>query len=259
LELREAGEHEMKSVGPIVDDRDIDLFRDDDCVGSAPPAITSVQLANDLHFVIKRHVSVPGRLFDVIVGVSILVVCMPIFVILAIAVKLDSPGPVLFRQTRSGQGGRPFKILKFRTMIEGSDHEFEQLLAANPDLSLEFGERAKLTSDPRVSRLGRILRPLGLDELPQIINVIRGDMSIVGPRPIAVGEETRYGAKAGLLWSVKPGLTGVWQLNGRNDTTYAERVAFDMSYMQKKSVRFDAALLALTVVKFLGGRLHGGY
>jgi len=249
----------MANVRPILDDRgrevlEIELL-DEHLAGED----SSISLEPDLRLIVQPHNSAAGRLFDVAIAVAILIIFLPVFVLLAIATRVDSPGPILFRQPRSGLSGAPFTILKFRTMRDGGDAALATLLETDETLSLEFEERAKLAADPRVSRLGRILRPLGLDEIPQLINVLRGEMSLVGPRPIALGEEVRYGDKAPLLWSVKPGLTGVWQLNGRNDTTYEERVDFDMSYVHAKSVRFDAELLAKTVVKFLRGRLHGGY
>lgn len=248
----------MVSVEPIVYDRHLRVL-EDDLPERQLRDDSSIVLEPDLRLVIEPHRSAVGRLFDLVVGGAILVLCLPVLAFLAIATRLDSPGPIFFRQTRSGQNGDPFTILKFRTMCEGGDDVLEQILSDDPSLSAEFDERAKLAEDPRVSRVGRVLRPLGLDELPQLVNVVRGDMSIVGPRPIAIGEEERYGEKAALLWSVKPGLTGVWQLNGRNDTTYDERVDYDMSYVRAKSVRFDAQLLAQTSVRFLRGRLHGGY
>ena len=229
-------------------------------VPSAPAQDRStVTLEPDLHLVITPYASRWVRLFDIAVASVALVISSPVMILLAIAIKLDSEGPVFFRQVRSGRSGVPFTIFKFRTMCVDSDDVLVSLLDSDESLRNEFAKVAKLTQDPRVSRIGRRLRPSGLDELPQLFNVLRGDMSIVGPRPISHGEEERYGHKAHLLWSVNPGLTGLWQLSGRNDTTYAERVELDMEYVRKKSVGSDIHLFRKTVTLFLTGRLSGGY
>lgn len=220
---------------------------------------STIVLEPDLHLVVTPFVSRRVRSFDIAVASMALVITSPLLILLAVATKLDSKGPVLFRQVRSGRGGVPFTIFKFRTMCVDSDDVLVSLLDTDESLREEFDELAKLTQDPRVSRLGRRLRPSGLDELPQLFNVLLGDMSIVGPRPLSLGEEERYGHKAQLLWSVKPGLTGLWQLSGRNDTTYGERVELDMAYVRKKSVASDIRLFRKTVVLFLTGRLSGGY
>lgn len=223
------------------------------------PDWSTISLEPDLHLVVTPYVSRGVRVFDIVISLTALLITSPLMILLAIAIKRDSEGPVLFRQVRSGRGGVPFTIIKFRTMCVASDRILETLLDEDESLRNEYADLAKLTRDPRVSTIGRRLRPTGLDELPQLFNVLRGDMSIVGPRPLSLGEEERYGDKAALLWSVKPGLTGLWQLNGRNDTTYEERIEFDMTYVQKKSVGADIGLFCQTVVSFLTGRLRGGY
>lgn len=220
---------------------------------------STITLEPDLHLVVTPYASRRVRLFDIAVASAALVITSPVMMVLAIATKLDSRGPVFFRQVRSGRSGVPFTIFKFRTMCVDSDDVLVSLLDTEESLRSEFADLAKLTQDPRVSRIGRRLRPSGLDELPQLFNVLRGDMSIVGPRPLSLGEEERYGRKAGLLWSVKPGLTGLWQLSGRNDTTYEERVELDIAYVRMKSVASDIRLFRKTVALFLTGRLSGGY
>ena len=246
----------MTNVQPVDDGPKLYVVMTVQAHGQDRSAIT---LEPDLQLVITPYASRRVRLFDIAVASGALLIVSPVMMALAIATKLDSEGPVFFRQVRSGRSGVPFTIFKFRTMCVASDDVLVSLLDEDESLRNEFAHLAKLTQDPRVSRIGRRLRPSGLDELPQLFNVLRGEMSIVGPRPLSLGEEERYGDKADLLWSVKPGLTGLWQLSGRNDTTYDERVELDMTYVRKKSLESDIRLLHKTVALFLTGRLSGGY
>jgi exopolysaccharide production protein ExoY len=157
------------------------------------------------------------------------------------------PGPVVFRQLRIGAGGRVFRVLKFRTMRTDADAMLARLLAANPVARREWMARQKLEVDPRVTALGNFLRRSSIDELPQLLNVLKGEMSLVGPRPSVPDESDRYGFRLRSYLSVKPGLTGLWQVSGRNNTTYAHRVALDVSYSRKLSLALDFKILLATI------------
>lgn len=175
---------------------------------------------------------------------------LPAVLVIASLVKLDSPGPALHRRRVVGLNGRPFGALKFRTMVVDGD----SLLAARPDLTQELATAHKIKDDPRVTRLGRILRKYSLDELPQLINVLRGDMSLVGPRMISPDELREYGRWAMNLLTVRPGLTGLWQVSGRSDISYEGRVRLDMFYIRNYSLWLDLQLIAWTVPAVLRGR-----
>jgi lipopolysaccharide/colanic/teichoic acid biosynthesis glycosyltransferase len=172
-----------------------------------------------------------------------LVLISPLLLILAVIVKLDSPGPVLYRRRVMGRGGTQFDAFKFRTMLVNGD----EILAAHPELQAEWEREQKLRNDPRITRSGQWLRKLSLDELPQLFNVLHGQMSLVGPRMIAPVEVTRYGNDAAELLTVKPGITGLWQVSGRSDLGYADRARLDMEYVRTRSFRLDLTLLLLTL------------
>jgi lipopolysaccharide/colanic/teichoic acid biosynthesis glycosyltransferase len=172
-----------------------------------------------------------------------LVLISPLLLILAVIVKLDSPGPALYRRRVMGQGGTQFDAFKFRTMLVNGD----EVLAAHPELRAEWEREQKLKDDPRITRSGRWLRKLSLDELPQLFNVLRGQMSLVGPRMIAPVEQARYGDDATELLTVKPGITGLWQVSGRSDLGYADRARLDMEYVRTRSFWLDLKLLLLTL------------
>ncbi|MEM6750257.1 MAG: undecaprenyl-phosphate galactose phosphotransferase WbaP [Planctomycetota bacterium] len=172
----------------------------------------------------------------------------PLLLSIALAIRLDSPGPVFFRQTRIGEKGRAFQILKFRSMVQDADRALEQRLADCPDARRQWAWDRKLRSDPRITRVGRFLRKTSLDELPQLWNVVRGEMSLVGPRPIVEDEVRLYRKDFGLYKRVRPGLTGLWQTSGRNAVRYRERVAMDVYYVRNWSIWLDLYLLAKTAM-----------
>lgn len=187
------------------------------------------------------------RLFDLTVASLALVVLSPVFAVIAVAIKIWDPGPVFFAHVRIGQNGRAFLCLKFRTMIPQSKQVLEYFLASDPEAKREWSVTRKLKYDPRVTRFGRILRRTSLDELPQLINVVRGDMSLVGPRPIVKSELTYYGRRKSDYLSVRPGITGLWQVSGRSDTNYPERVSLDLEYIRTMSLFKDCIILLRTV------------
>lgn len=190
------------------------------------------------------------RAVDIVLATLGIVVLAPLMAAVAVAVKVDSPGPVLFRQKRLGAGGRPFTIYKFRSMRSDA----EEVLRSNPELLERYiANNYKLPEgqDPRVSRLGRFLRKSSLDELPQLFNVIRGDMSLVGPRPIVPKELEEYGDRASVFLAVKPGVTGYWQISGRSEIGYPQRAELDIHYVVSWSLVLDFRILVLTIPHIL--------
>ena len=188
------------------------------------------------------------RIFDVILSVIALVLLSPVFLITMIIIKLDSKGKVIFGHERIGKGTKSFKIYKFRTMYENSSEIFESF---SEEQKREFYINFKLDNDPRITRVGSFLRKTSIDELPQLINIIKGDMSIVGPRPIISKEIEKYGDCFETVFSVVPGLTGYWQANGRSDTTYDERVEMDMYYVKNRTLLLDIKIIIKTFISVL--------
>lgn len=187
------------------------------------------------------------RFFDLTFAVLALTATFPLMIVIILTIRMSSEGPALYRQRRIGRRGRPFDCLKFRTMVPDADSVLADLLDADPELRQEFREKHKLTNDPRITRIGQFLRRTSLDELPQFINVLKGDMSVVGPRPIVAEETERYGQFLPIVLSVRPGITGLWQVSGRNDTTYEERVWLDQTYVLNRSVLLDLRIILKTV------------
>jgi len=178
------------------------------------------------------------------------VLISPLLILLALIVKLDSPGPVIYRRRVMGRGGTQFDAWKFRTMVINGD----EILAAHPNLKVKWERDQKLEDDPRVTRSGNWMRKLSLDELPQLFNVLRGQMSLVGPRMFAPVERVRYGDAVDEILSVKPGITGLWQVSGRSNLSYADRARLDLEYARTRSVWMDLKLLLLTVPAVLQKR-----
>lgn len=185
-------------------------------------------------------------MLDVVLAVVILLLLFPVFLLLMLLVKCSSKGPVFYKQLRVGQGSRGFHLYKFRTMFVGSDAILAAFLATDEEAREEWAEHYKLRSDPRVTRLGAILRRTSLDELPQIVNVLQGHMSFVGPRPIVHDEIWRYGRAYALYAAAKPGITGLWQVSGRGTVSYATRVSLDVKYVTTWSLLHDLKVLVKT-------------
>lgn len=187
------------------------------------------------------------RPLDFLGAIAGLVIMAPVLVMAALAIRLSSRGPVIYSQTRVGRDGRPFRCHKLRTMANDADRQLQHLL--DQDAYVDQWRRAcKLDDDPRVTRVGRLLRATDLDELPQLWNVLRGDMSLVGPRPVPDDEAERYGADLATVLSVRPGMTGMWQVGGRHQVSYDERIALDVRYVESRNVRTNIRLLVRTVV-----------
>jgi Undecaprenyl-phosphate galactose phosphotransferase WbaP len=191
------------------------------------------------------------RLMDLILATFLIVTLAPLLFIIAVLIKLDSAGPAVYSQWRIGRGGRPFRMRKFRTMVRDADAVLGEYLDEHPLEAAEWESNQKLKNDPRVSRVGALLRKTSFDELPQLWNVIVGQMSLVGPRPIVDAEVPKYRDSFGLYTRVVPGLTGIWQVSGRSNTTYEERVALDAYYVRNWSPWLDIYLIARTVAVIL--------
>jgi Undecaprenyl-phosphate galactose phosphotransferase WbaP len=210
----------------------------------------------------RPRVVAPGaqrikRILDVLVAAFLLVLAFPFGLVIALAIVLETRGPVFFAHTRIGKGNRLFRLWKFRSMVVNADAVLDQYLEQHPDLRSEWARSYKLKDDPRVTRVGRLLRRSSLDELPQLVNVLRGEMSMVGPRPIVEEEVPKYGPAFSLYSQVSPGLTGLWQVSGRNDTSYRRRTDLDSKYIQEWTIRMDLLVLWKTVRVVLFG--HGAY
>jgi exopolysaccharide production protein ExoY len=197
------------------------------------------------------------RMFDVVSALAAIVALFPMFTILWIAVRLERPGPVLFRQSRIGFDGREFACLKFRTMEVDAERALREYLANNEDARREWLTTHKLRSDPRITAFGRFLRRSSLDELPQLFNVLMGHMSIVGPRPIVAEEVPLYREHFDDYASARPGLTGLWQISGRNTTSYPQRVAYDVEYLTNWSFIRDVRIILATFMHLWEG--NGAY
>ena len=202
------------------------------------PELAGVSLATDTY----RGM----RYVDAIVALIAFVLILPVLVLIALAIKSTSPGPVIFAHDRVGLGGRMFSCLKFRSMALDADDSLIALLASDPAIGVEWTQAHKLRNDPRITRVGGFLRKTSLDELPQLLNVVRGEMSPVGPRPIVLAEIYRYGRYIRHYCSVRPGITGLWQINGRNNVSYARRVALDVLYVRSRSLRLNLYILGMT-------------
>lgn len=195
-----------------------------------------------------------SRGLDILIASLALLFFLPLFIVIAIAIKCTDPGPVFFRHRRVGLGGKTFGCWKFRSMVIDAEARLEQILCSDPEAAREWAEHQKLTNDPRVTALGNFLRRSSLDELPQLFNVLMGEMSIVGPRPIVENEAARYGQHFALYCLVRPGITGLWQISGRSDIRYFERVLLDVRYVSSRSMMRDLKIIVLTVPSVLAAR-----
>lgn len=194
------------------------------------------------------------RGFDIVGAAAGIVLLSPLFIMLAMLVKFSDGGRVFYGHRRIGRNGNVFHCLKFRTMVENGDQVLAAYFAGNPQSRDEWIATRKLQNDPRVTRVGAVLRKLSLDELPQIFNILRGDMSIVGPRPVVKDELELYGPAADYYLQSRPGLTGLWQVSGRNDVSYGTRVAFDRHYVENWSFVFDLKIIIKTVPAVFSSR-----
>jgi exopolysaccharide production protein ExoY len=194
------------------------------------------------------------RSLDIALATSGLITLFPLFGLVACLIKVHDGGPVLYRHIRLGHGRRSFPCLKFRTMVSNADDVLADHLRRSRAAAEEWAATHKLKSDPRITPVGAALRKLSIDELPQLINVLRGEMSIVGPRPIVFDEIRMYGANIDFYFCARPGLTGAWQVNGRSDESYEQRVTLDRGYVENWSLRADLRIVAKTIPALLAAR-----
>lgn len=199
------------------------------------------------------------RLFDITFSLSVLIVFAPVYLLLIGLIALSSRGPVFYVQARVGKNYKPFGCIKFRTMVRNADEVLMEMMETSPGLRQEFQSNFKLRRDPRVTRIGRFLRITSLDEFPQFLNVLKGDMSVVGPRPVVTEELERYGHYADRAFSIRPGITGLWQVSGRNDIPYPRRVQIDIYYVNFRSLFMDLWIVARTIGVILYPKDNGAY
>lgn len=220
------------------------IFDSSDCRPS--PLAATTDEGQGFEWQPRRLSRATKRGIDVSLAVLLLVVFAPLVCLVAALIRMSGPGPVVFKHPRVGRSGRVFPCLKFRTMHVDAPERLRALLASDSALARQWADRQKLDWDPRVTNIGRILRETSLDELPQLINVLCGDMSLVGPRPVTPAELQRYGSSAALYLQVRPGLTGLWQVSGRNLMSYDSRVQLDRDYVTNWRLSADLRILART-------------
>ena len=205
--------------------------------------VTNSNIRRNLYLGIKRT-------FDCIASLVAFIVLLPVFLIIAVAIKAESKGKVFYKHKRIGKNGKYIYVLKFRTMYTDAQERLAELLK-DPKVAKEWSENFKLHNDPRVTKVGNFLRKTSLDELPQLINIMNGDMSIVGPRPIIDGEIDKYGKMKSKFLSVTPGLTGWWACNGRSQTNYANRIILEMYYVNHQCISLDIKIIFKTIISVI--------
>jgi lipopolysaccharide/colanic/teichoic acid biosynthesis glycosyltransferase len=206
-----------------------------------------------------RRSDIAKRLFDIVFSLSVLILCAPIYLILAAAIACTSSGSIFYVQERVGRDYRHFGCIKFRTMVPNADRVLDEMMARSADLRQEFSENFKLKHDPRITKIGKFLRITSLDEFPQFINVLKGEMSVVGPRPLVPEEIEKYGNSIDKVLTIRPGITGLWQVSGRNDIPYAQRIRIDVSYVKRRNFWLDLRIVIATVAVMLMPKNNGAY
>ena len=193
------------------------------------------------------------RLIDILGGLVGIVLLIPVTLCVYLARKIlkEDDGPLFYEQLRIGKNGKKFRLYKFRSMCIDADKKLKEYLAENEEARKEFEENQKLKDDPRITKIGNFLRKTSLDELPQMINILKGEMSFIGPRPVVDGEIEKYGANKNKFLSIKPGLTGYWQANGRSNTTYAERIDMELYYVDNQSLWLDIKIFFKTFISVI--------
>lgn len=199
------------------------------------------------------------RAFDIVFSLTVLILFSPLYLSIIFLITLSSPGPVFYVQERIGKNYKPFGCIKFRTMVRNADEMLLQLMENSPQLRREYEGDFKLRRDPRVTFVGQFLRITSLDEFPQFFNVLRGDMSVVGPRPVVDEEIARYGRYADRVLSIRPGITGLWQVSGRNDVPYPRRVQLDLYYVNNRNLGVDLWIIIKTIGVVLFPKGNGAY
>ncbi len=206
----------------------------------------SITVANSIYLFVKR-------VFDLIISAFLLIVLSPLFLVIILAIKLDSKGKAIYTQTRIGQNGKTFKLYKFRSMIVDADKVLFELLEKNPEMKMEYDIHKKLKNDPRVTKVGKIIRKLSMDELPQLLNVFNGEMSLIGNRPYLEREIKDMGKYYDEIVKTKPGITGYWQVNGRSKTTFRSRCKMEADYSKRASLKLDMQIFLKTFKVLIKG------
>lgn len=199
------------------------------------------------------------RVFDVVFSLAVLVLFSPVYLLLALLIGLSSPGPIFYVQERVGKNRRRFGCIKFRTMVVNADEVLLQMMETSPCIREEFEDNFKLRYDPRITWIGKFLRVTSLDEFPQFWNVLKGDMSVVGPRPLVVEELHKYGVHIDSILTIRPGITGLWQVSGRNNIPYPRRVQMDLYYVHFRTFVTDLWLIVKTIGVVVFPRDNGAY
>lgn len=206
----------------------------------------SIAVTNSIYLFVKR-------VFDFIISSILLIVLSPLFLVIILAIKLDSKGKAIYTQTRIGQNGKTFKLYKFRSMIVDADKVLFELLDKNPDMKMEYDIHKKLKNDPRVTKVGKLIRKLSIDELPQLFNVFNGEMSLIGNRPYLEREIKDMGKYYDEIVKTKPGITGYWQVNGRSQTTFRSRCKMEADYSKRASLKLDMQIFLKTFKVLIKG------
>lgn len=209
-----------------------------------------------LDFVNREFVK---RLFDIVFSLSVLILFSPVYLLLALLVACSSEGPVFYIQKRVGKNYKSFGCIKFRTMVTNADEMLLELMETSPHLQQEFANTFKLKQDPRLTKIGRFLRLTSLDEFPQFWNVLKGDMSVVGPRPLVAQELYMYGSHIDKVLTIKPGITGLWQVSGRNDIPYSRRIQIDLYYVKFHNFWLDLWVIVKTIKVVIVPKNNGAY
>ncbi len=224
-------------------------------ISKEPSSLSAVEIIRNQ----SRYGRTLKRIGDVVFSILVLTLGSPIFILIGVLVKLSSPGDVFYVQKRVGRNYREFGCIKFRTMYKNADDLLPNLLEKHPLMRTEFEKDFKLRQDPRITRLGRFLRRSSLDELPQFLNVLKGEMSVVGPRPIVNSEINKYSLFMEEVISVRPGLTGLWQVSGRNNLSYKKRVKLDLFYARNRNFLLDLEIIILTLGVLIFPMDRGAY
>lgn len=199
------------------------------------------------------------RLFDIAFSLLILILFSPVYLVLTLLIAFSSQGPIFYIQERVGKNYKPFNCIKFRTMVSNADEVLMQMMETSPELRQEFEDSFKLKHDPRITKIGRFLRITSLDEFPQFWNVLKGDMSVVGPRPLVEEELPKYGSAIEQILTIRPGITGLWQVSGRNDIPYPRRVQIDLHYVKFGNMWLDFWIVLKTVGVVIIPKDNGAY
>lgn len=187
------------------------------------------------------------RVTDIILSIVGLLLVWPLFIVIGILIKIETPGPIMLKQTRIGKNGKPFKLYKFRSMIDNAEAILDEMMKNDPAIYEEYTTNKKLKNDPRVTKVGKFIRKTSIDELPQLINIFLGEMTLVGPRPYLPREQIDMGGYYHFITKMTPGLTGLWQVSGRNDCGFNERLKLDTKYYQIRGIKKDLSILLKTV------------